>query len=61
MTDSVWMSEDTFEASSRGGSVEFSTNGDGGCWVGVESASYKEVFVMSKEQFESFKEWAKTA
>jgi hypothetical protein len=61
MTDNVWKNEDTFEASSRGGSVEFSTNEDGGCWVGVESASYKEFFVMTKEQFKSFKEWVKTA
>lgn len=60
MTDTVWKNEDTFVADSRGGSVEFSVMG-GKCWVSVDTATNKEVFVMTEEQFEAFKDWAKNA
>lgn len=60
MTDTVWKNDDTFIADSRGASVEFGVIDDK-CWVSVDTASNKEVFVMSKEQFEAFKDWVKTA
>lgn len=59
--EGTWESEKTFEAFTRGSSIEFDMTADGGCRIGFDIGRNSEVYSMAPEQFAAFKEWvAKT-
>jgi hypothetical protein len=56
MTNGAWKNHNSFEAFTRNGSADFQVMEDGQVWIGVETSNIEEFFIMSKEQFDSFKE-----